>query len=290
MTITCIWHGHNILGEGPIWDPRIKCLYWVDIAQGELHQLNPITNAHQQWQFVDKPSAIALRKKGGLLITFARSFAFFDPDSGKLTPWIAPLADQSLTVFNDGKCDRMGRFWIGSKDIHEKEPIGALYRLDPDGTFTQMDLGFIVSNGMGWNLNNEYFYFTDGAAHRQILRYKFDLATGTISQRTVFAKIPEHSYPDGLTLDAEDFIWSAYWEGECLTRFTPQGEIDRVVPVPVLKPTSCCFGGKNSNQLFITSARRDLTQQQLEQAPLSGNLFALEIPDIKGIAESFFEG
>lgn len=289
MNITCIWHGNNVLGEGPLWAHREQLFYWLDIEQAQLHQLNPNTGLHQQWLLPDKPGCLALRENG-LLIALQKTFIFFDPASGNVTPWIAPLQDQNKIVFNDGKCDRAGRFWLGSKDVKENEPLGALYRLDSDGKFQIMDEGFIVSNGLGWSPDNHYMYFTDGAAHRQILRYDFDLSSGKISNRKIFAKIPEElGVPDGLCVDKEGYVWSAHWDGWRITRYAPDGKIDRVIEMPIPKPTSCCFGGKNLDTLFVTSACRDLTAQQLKQSPLSGSVFSI-MTKTAGQTESFFKG
>lgn len=287
LTITCIWNGHNILGEGPLWDPSQQVLYWLDIEQAQLHQLNPKTKQHQQWLLPEKASAIALGSKNNLLITFSQQFGFIEIPSGKITYWLKPTLSAN-EVFNDGKCDRNGRFWIGSKDIKEKSTIGALYRLDLDGKFTKMDEGFIVSNGMGWSPDNKYFYFTDGDLHRQILRYDFDLVTGKIFNRKIFTKIPEElGYPDGLTVDAEGYVWSAHWDGWRITRYTPDGRVDKIIPTPIQKPTSCCFGVGDLKTLFITSATRDLSKEQLQQQPLAGGVFSTALSCV-GISEAKF--
>lgn len=290
MTITCIWQGNNTLGECPLWDFRTQVLYWIDIEQSCLYQFNPQTNAQQSFALPDKPGAIALREKGGLLIALQRELVFFDPGTGAATPWIEPLAERNDIVFNDGKCDRQGRFWIGAKDKRETNPIGALYRINSLGEQTIMATEFIVPNGLGWSPNNRYFYFTDGGRHRRILRYDFDTETGNIYRRHIFADIaPNDGIPDGLTVDSEGYLWSAHWEGWRITRYAPDGSVDRIIEFPAPKVTSCCFGGAELNILYVTTARRDLNKKQLAQAPQSGSLFAIET-DVKGLPEPLFKG
>jgi sugar lactone lactonase YvrE len=288
MTITCLYQGNNILGEGPVWDYRHDVLYWLDIEQAQLHQFNPQNSQKHTWALPDKPGAIALHANGGLLIALRKKFVLFNPITGKINLWLQALSENSVEVFNDGKCDHAGRFWIGTKDVKENSPTGALYRLDPDGSFLQMDKGFIVSNGLGWSPDNKFMYFTDGAAHRKILRYDFDIASGNISNRQVFTEIPkEDGYPDGLTIDNEGYIWGVHWDGWKITRYAPNGKIERVVTMPVQKPSSCCFGGIDLDTLFITSARRDLTGNELEKQPQAGALFSFK-SGIKGMPEAVF--
>jgi len=289
MTITCVWQGKNILGEGPLWDFRSQLLYWLDIEQSQLLQLNPNTNELHNFNLPDKPGAIALREKGGLLIALRQELIFFDPNTGATVPWTSPLADHPDIAFNDGKCDRQGRFWIGAKDKQETNPIGALYRITALGESTTMATEFIVPNGLGWSPDNRYFYFTDGGSHRRILRYDFDSDTGNIYRRHIFADIsPNDGIPDGLTVDSEGYIWSAHWDGWRITRYAPDGSIDRVIELPAPNITSCCFGGAELNILYITTATRDLTKAQLAQAPQAGGLFALET-DVKGLSEPLFK-
>lgn len=285
MEITCIWKGRNILGECPIWDAREQKVYWIDGVKAEVHQLDPVTKKHQQWQMPDKVGSIVLREDGQLVVALHKELVFLNPANGKITPWIAPLAKQNKLKFNDSKCDRKGRLWIGSADIEEKNPIGALYRIDADGSFHEMDQGFIVSNGIGWSLDNKIMYFSDSAGST-IYQYDYDFEKGTISNRKIFSKVPvEAGYPDGLTVDSQGFIWSAHWNGWCLTCYKPDGSIDQVIQVPFACATSCCFGGPDLKTLFVTSATRDSTPEELQRAPLSGGLFAIQL-EIAGIAET----
>ncbi len=289
MDIKCSWDGQNILGESPLWDHRNNLLYWVDIDQRTLHQLEPSTGDHQSWTFLKKPCCLGLREQGGLISAFSKGFALIELPSGNLTLLEQPLIQHDDVMFNDGKCDRQGCFWAGSKDIDEISPTGKLFRLDPQGNIQTISSGFIVSNGLGWNLDNTIMYFTDSPS-RKIYRYDFDSKHGTISAQRIFAKISQDAgFPDGLTVDSEGYIWSAHWDGWRVTRYAPDGTVDRTLQMPVSQPTSCCFGGPELKTLFITSAKRGLTEDQVKQQPQAGGLFAIET-DVQGCAEPLYKG
>src|SRR5690606_20287098 len=166
---------------------------------------------------------------------------------------------------------------------------GRLWRLDPDGRTYEMDRGFHVSNGLGWSPDDKTFYFTD-TAKQTIYAYDFDLESGAIGNRRVFVTVPEsEGKPDGLTVDAEGFVWSAHWDGWCVTRYDPEGKVERVINLPVPRPTSCVFGGPDLQTLFVTTARIRLSAAQLADAPLSGSVFAIDT-GIKGLLDPMFAG
>jgi sugar lactone lactonase YvrE len=182
---------------------------------------------------------------------------------------------------NDGKCDAIGRVWIGTMDAAERAFTGALYRIDQDGSPTLMldDIG--VSNGLDWSPDGTSLYYTD-SMRRLIWRFPFDMQSGTLGSREVFANVPQdQGCPDGLTVDAEGFVWSAHWDGWRVTRYDPRGSVERVLRLPVPRVTSLCFGGPDLDTLYMTSARIGLTSEQLLEAPLSGALFSYR-PGVSG--------
>lgn len=287
MNITCIWNGHNTLGEGPLWDHRKGVLYWVDIEASELHCLNPVSKQHQSWNLPSNPGCIGLCDKGGLVAALRKSLVLIELPKGNMTLLASPLENRDDLRFNDGKCDRAGRFWVGTCDVLENVPIGGLYRLNSLGRVDLMDHGFTVSNGIGWSPDNKTMYFTDSPA-RVIYKYEFDAQHGEISNRQLFVSIAKGAgYPDGLTVDREGFVWSAHWDGFRITRYAPDGHIERVIEMPVQRPTSCCFGGENLTTLFVTSARRDLDEIALAKGPNAGSVFAIET-DVTGIPEPLY--
>ncbi len=271
-----------VLGEGPLWHPVEKCLYWVDIVSANLHRLNN-DGTTDKFSMPSEIGSIAWRTKGGLIAALNDRFVSIDTKTGTTQNIALPLKGIKKVMFNDGKCDRQGRFWAGTKDRAEQNPIGALYCLNK-GEVTEVLNGFTVTNGIAWNLDNSLMYVCDSPA-RQIYQYEFDPTNGCLGQMRIFAQIlQEEGFPDGLTVDSQGYLWSCHWGGWQITRYAPNGEIDSVIPMPVPRPTSCCFGGADLTTLYVTSASINLTAAQLADAPQSGMVFAIET-DIKGLPE-----
>ena len=287
MTITCIWDGHNMLGESPIWDHQHQQLYWIDIDLAEIYSLDLQTMRHKCWHLPSKPGCVGLASEDRLVIALEKGFALMDRHSGGLTDLIQPLLSRTDVMFNDGACDRQGNFWAGTKDISEISYTGVLYRLAPDGGIKTMDRGFIVSNGIAWSPDNKTCYLSDSGAGK-IYRYEYNSSNSTLGYRQMLVNVPSvDGYPDGLTVDSEGYLWSAHWDGWRITRYDPDGEIDRVIKMPVQRPTSLCFGGKDLKTLFVTSAQRDLSAKQLKVHPKAGCVFAIDL-DVAGISEPTF--
>lgn len=278
-----------LLGESPLWHPEEKCLYWVDIVAATLNRLDINNRSVKKFNMPSQIGSIGWRAKGGLVAALSDRFASIDTETGMAQTIALPLKKQPQDMFNDGKCDRQGRFWAGTKDIAEQKPIGSLYCLDTEGKVVEMANGFTVSNGIAWNLDNSRMYICDSPA-RQIYEYEFDPIKGQLGGFQVFAQVPSsEGFPDGLTVDSEGYIWSCHWDGWQITRYKPTGEIDSVIPMPVPRPTSCCFGGKDLKTLYVTSASVGLSASILADAPQSGQLFALEI-GVKGVPEPSYLG
>ena len=224
-----------------------------------------------------------------MVVALRTGFAFLDLETGAVAGLTDPEADRPDNRFNDGKVDRQGRFWAGTLNDAEKQPLGSLYRLDADGTVTLMQDGAVVSNGIGWSPDDRTLYFTDSVI-RTIWAFDFDPAAGAIANRRIFAEVPDGTgYPDGLTVDSEGFVWSAVWDGWRIVRYDPSGRIDREVVMPVQRPTSCMLGGPDLKTLYVTSASIHLDAGALERGPLAGGLFALEA-DVPGLPEPRFAG
>ena len=280
-----------IVGESPLWSPRERVLYWVDITGQKIHRFNPRTAVNDTFHLPQPVTAVGLRKKGGLIITLRKDFAFFDPETGALQLLSDPEEDKPYDRFNDAKCDRQGRFWAGTMDdVKWNAPHGSLYRLDPDTRITCMKTSVICANGLGWSPDNLVFYFTESFRYG-IYAYDFDSATGNISKRRLFASIGRNldGFPDGLTVDEEGYVWSVHNAVGRVVRYSPSGAIDRVIEIPVPRPTSCIFGGDHLDVLYITSARETMTAEEIAEAPLSGSLFAMK-PGVKGLPEPYFAG
>src|SRR5579859_420296 len=278
---------HNTLGEGSLWSVAEQTLYWVDIVNDCYWRLNPQTGAPEVVPVGSSIGVMAQRASGGLVMATRHNFAFWGADNA-LHPIGQPVTTDPTIRFNDGAVDCRGRFWAGTMNNAEL-PISMLYRLDPDGSIHTMETNVRVSNGIGWSPDNTVMYFTDSPL-RIIYAYDFDAETGGIANRRTFVHLPdEPGVPDGLTVDSEGCVWSCYWDGAKIIRFTPSGQIERIIPMPVLRPTSCVFGGPNLDELYITSAFVDLTPEQKARYPFSGDLFRLKT-GMRGLPKFTFKG
>lgn len=277
----------NMLGENALWCPREQVLWWFDVVSVVLWRFTPATGRVEQWSLPKRAGSFALRAARGLLFAFQKGFATLEEAGGEFI-WrdVAGIAFGDER-FNDGKVDRAGRFWAGTLDRNVASPIGQLYRLGTDFQVTVMDRGFTVSNGIGWSPDDRVMYFTDTTA-RRIYRYDFDLVSGHVANRRVFVEAaPGHGGPDGMTVDAEGYVWSAQFDRWCIHRYAPDGSLDRSIRMPVQRPTSCMFGGPDLATLYVTSARVGLAADAEVTQPQAGNVFALDV-GVRGLPEPRF--
>ena len=284
--IELVFSARDVLGEGPRWHAQEQCLYWVDIESKYYHRLDPTTQTHQIFEIGELVGVVGFRERGGLVLASERGFSFFDPEARCLEPIGNPEAGKINTQFNDGAVDRLGRFWAGTLGDSFNN---SLYRLDLDLSINRMDTGFDVSNGMGWSPDNRVMYFTDSTPGI-IYAYDFDLAAGSIANRRKFVdRSGLEGVPDGLTVDAEGFVWSAVWGGHCIERYDPEGKLEQRIDLPVSWPTSLTFGGKNLDVLYITSALYEIPKEERHRYSLDGSLFCIK-GLAKGIQEPMFMG
>lgn len=284
----CVWPAKAQLGEGPVWVPSEGAIYWLDIMGGEIHRLHPATGDQRSWSSLRTVSSLVRRRGGGFLAATRDGFGFLELDSGAFECIVDPESERPGNRMNDGKCDAAGRFWAGSMDDGESEISGALYRLDADRRATRVDDDYGITNGPAFSPDGATLYHTS-TLERTV--YAFDLAEdGTLSRKRVFVRIPEDAgYPDGMTTDVEGGLWVAHFGGHRLTRFLPDGSIDRVVRMPVANVTSCAFGGAALDTLFVTTARKGLSEGELERQRLAGGLFRVEV-GIQGMPAGEFAG
>lgn len=275
------------VGEGPLWSVAESALYWVDVPAGALHRFELGSGATRDWQLPSEVGSIALRAGGGAIAALRTGFALVDLDSGEVEQLEDPEADEPRTRFNDGKCDRRGRFWAGTMDLDERAPLGALYRFSGPGRCERMLDGIGLSNGLGWSPDDRTMYHTDSLT-AVIMAYDYDIDSGTLSSPRRFAVDRHQAVPDGLTVDADGCVWSVKWDGWRVVRYTPDGRVDREVALPVGHPTSCTFGGDGLDVLFVTSAREGLGQAALADQPLAGSVFAIE-PGVQGLPEPSYQ-
>jgi sugar lactone lactonase YvrE len=277
----------NVLGEGPVWDEREQALYWVDIVAPAVHRLDPATDTVLTWPIDADVGCVVLREQGGAVVALRTGIQLLDFETGTLTPLCNPPRDEARNRFNDGKCDARGRLWAGTLD-DLAEPRGALYRIEPDGSCTEALSGVACSNGLGWSPDGRTFYYTDSWTHR-IDAYDFDEEHGTLAGRRLFARDEDGAVPDGLAVDSEGFVWSAKWDGWRVVRYAPDGSVDAALAVPVQRPTSVAFGGRDLDRLFVTSARIGLSDAELAAGPLAGAVFVVDA-GVRGIPVGRFGG
>lgn len=277
----------NTLGEGPHWCVQEQALYWVDILEDCFYRYDPATGDQERYDIGQAVGTVVRRESGGFVLALRNGLAFYDDEYG-LRPIVDPESERPETRFNDGKCDRSGRFWAGTM-ADGSSPVGSLYRLDTDLTLHRMVTGVSVSNGLGWSPDNRIMYYTDTPTHK-IYMYDYDAATGDIENRRVFAEIPDgEGGPDGLTVDSEGGVWSARWDGWKITRYDLDGKVEREVKVPAARVTSCVFGGPDLDELYITTARVGFDAAQLADQPAAGGIFRLKA-GVKGMPEPQFGG
>jgi len=278
------------LGEGPAWEAQAGRLYWVDIHAGHLHIFDPHDGTDHRIDVGEFLGCAAPRQSGGVALGLRNGFATLDLATEKLTHLVDPEPSLTGHRFNDGKCDPAGRFLAGTMNDIETTPTGSLYSLAPDGTWKALIREVRTSNGLAWSPDYRTFYFIDTPTHL-VMAYDYDLATGEIANpRPAVSIPPEMGWPDGMTSDAEGMLWVALWGGARLTRWNPAtGGLLAEIPFPALNVSSCCFGGANLTDLYITTAREGMNAAELEKYPLSGGLFRVETK-VQGMPTFSFAG
>jgi sugar lactone lactonase YvrE len=277
------------VGEGPVWSPTEGRLYWVDILSSAVHRYDPATGADDVFDVGQPVGAVALRRAGGLLLALRDGFGTLDPQTGAVALRTPVEADDPGTRMNDGKPDPAGRFWGGTMAFGAEPKRGAFYRLDPDWTVTRQFGDVTISNGLDWTDDGRTMYYVDSPM-QAVDAFDFDLARGEISNRRHVIEIPEQTgLPDGLTLDAEGYLWLALHGAGVIHRYAPTGELDRIVHVPATQVTCCAFGGPGLTDLYITSAAHGLSAEARAEQPAAGGLFRYR-PGVRGRPPNTFAG
>lgn len=279
--------GADRLGECPLWDEREAMLWWVDSRWPAAKRLDPGSGAVMMLVLPEVVGSIALREAGGLLAATKSGLHVLDPSSGALEATASPESHLPDNRFNDGRCDRSGRFWAGTMSDVRRDPVGSLYRFEPDFACTRLRNAIIIPNSLAFGPDNRTMYFADTNRHT-IWAYDYDPATGAATRERVFADTGS-GRPDGSCVDAEGCLWNAEYGGGRLVRYTPAGKVDRAIDLPVSNPTCCAFGGEDLRTLYVTTATQRLTPADLARQPLAGSLLALR-PGVQGLPEGRFAG
>jgi len=267
-----------VIGEGPLWHPAEKRLYWVDIETGRVFRYDPASGKHEQVLQDGVIGGFTIQADGSLLLFMAKGTVKIWR-KGKLSIVIEHIPDEEESRFNDVIADPEGRVFCGTMSTASRP--GRLYRLDTDGTLSQVLKGIKGSNGMAFTPDRKCMYYTDSLKH-EIYLFDFDRSTGGLTNQRVFARnSPAEGEPDGLTVDAEGFVWSARWGGGCLVRFTPDGKEDRRIRFPAKKVSCMTFGGEGYRDMYVTTAGGN---NKKDEGTGAGALFRLDA-GVRGVPE-----
>jgi len=278
-----------LCGEGPLWDHLHRRLYWIDIVSGQINCLSE----QKQLQHVEtgqKIGAIGLTESGAIIAALKDGIYKVDFADAEPIKLFDPESDKPDNRFNDGKCDPAGRFWIGSMSDMGIAGQGSLYTLEQDGTFSKKLDGLSISNGLAWDLERKKFYHIDTPTG-QIVAYDYCNDTGRINNgRPVVSISGSEGVPDGMTIDEEGMLWIAHWNGGRVSRWNPDtGSKLQEIFLPVSKVTSCTFGGDNLDDLYVTTAKVGLSEQELDEQPLAGATFVFRQVGVRGAANTLIK-
>lgn len=271
------------VGEGPVWDPRSGRLCWVDIIEGALYQSDLETGEQSRSALSTMLGAAVPRSdKDGFAVAVSDGFGLFAGDTLQI---VDPAIPEPSRRMNDAKCDSRGRLWAGSTYLDFAPGGGALHRWDGGEPSAVVETGFTLPNGLGWSPDDSTMYLIDSVDHA-VLSAPFHAADGRVG---TFQKAfdVEGGLPDGMAIDMDGFLWIAIWGGSEVRRYSPGGDVVARIPMPVNKPSSCCFG--DDGTLYITSASADLSEIELREQPLAGSVFAIST-DTRGVPVHSFVG
>lgn len=291
MKVDCVLETRDELGECPIWDPRTRKLWWIDILAPSLQSYDPASGAHRRYKVAARAvGSFAMRKRGGFVLARNDGLHAFDPETGKSEPLVDPEPNLPDNRLNDGRADRRGRFWVGSMTMAEEiKPVGGLYRIDPDLKVTRLFGDVKIPNSIAFSADDGTFYFAD-SREQTIWAFDLDIDSGDITNRRVFANLRGgHGGPDGSCVDAEGFLWNAHFGHSRVVRYAPDGRVDRTIEFPATNLTCCAFGADKLDVLYVTSARILLNAEALAAQPMAGALFAVH-PGVRGLPEAAFGG
>ncbi|MEK7750300.1 MAG: SMP-30/gluconolactonase/LRE family protein [Acidobacteriota bacterium] len=294
MDIVCVSSASNDLGESLYWDFAGERLYWIDAWRTKVYAFDPAT---METRCTDLTSAlaglpigsIACHGAGGMIGGVRGGFYHLDLDGGSASLIAAVESDRpSANRLNDGKCDRVGRFWCASANTDHRTPTGALWRLEAGGAPVLMLDGLIVGNGIAWSVDDRLMYVADTFAGT-VWQHDFDVSTGEIVNRRPFISTAHiRGAIDGATVDADGCYWAALFRGGAIAQFDPEGKLIRHIGLPISNPTTCAFGGPSLDVLYVTSASRFLDEAQLRAQPLAGRVFAIHGLGARGLPEPRF--
>jgi L-arabinonolactonase len=276
----------NIVGEGIVWNPKRRALWWTDIASSKLHRYDWDREALEVFDAPERIGSFAMvAGQERLLTAFASGIGMYDVTAGTVD-WLARPEEIVPGIrFNDGRVDRRGRFWCGTMvEGPQRTADGCLYSIGPAGMLRRHAQGIRIANGLCMSPDGTKLYFADSPT-RMIYEYAMIEPDGLLGARRVFAQTPPGAAPDGAAVDVDGCVWSAHWGAGCVVRYTPDGRIDRTLAVPASQASCVCFGGPDLDILCVTSARENLDPAVLRAEPHAGAVFLYRL-GVQGLPES----
>ena len=260
------------VAEGPFWDDSEQQLYFVDIVNKQIKIFSSSSTPVETIQFNQEISAVFLDQKSDLIVA-ARDGIFAASRDGVLETSLAPIELERTSIrTNDAKCDASGRMWVGTMAFDFTPGVAALFSFDSK-VLKEVVPDLTVSNGIGWSLDKKTMYFIDSPTKR-VDSFDFDIESGELRNRRPFVLLSDlDAFPDGLTTDEDGGVWVALFGGGEVRRFDSQGTLTHIVEIPVKQVTSCCFGGADMSELYITTAQNGMDSDSLVREPLAGSLF-----------------
>lgn len=287
--VECVGETKALLGESVCWSAEGDALLWVDIADRKVLRTNAASGRTDQWEFPERTGFVQPCDDSSWLVGQENGILRFDPATGARGQFLALEADDPETRTNDAGCDPAGRLLVGTMRKAQFQPVGSLYRIEGKRPAEMLDTGLYIPNGIAFSPEGHTFYWADTyQTRRQVWRAGYDPATGAVKDKQPFVQLAEEQgRPDGAAVDAEGCYWVAAAWGWQLLRYTPSGELDLVVRLPVQRPSKLAFGGRDLGTIFVTSISEGLGDDAQRAQPLAGRLLALNL-GIYGLPASRF--
>ncbi|HEY0942833.1 MAG TPA: SMP-30/gluconolactonase/LRE family protein [Steroidobacter sp.] len=272
--VECVCAVGAQLGEGPLWSAAEQAVWFVDIKGRQIHRFDTRGGALSSWQAHEEVGFVVKAKGAGFIAGLKSGLHSFEPSTGEFKLITRVDSDQPRNRLNDGHVDATGRLWFGTMDNDESQPTGSLYRFDWRG-LQRCDENYVITNGPATSPDGRTLYHVDTLGR---VVYAFDLNDGELSNRRVFARIEKPgAYPDGPVVDSGGSVWIGLFGGWAVQRFSPAGDLLQTIDMPVANCTKIAFGGDDLRTLYITTAWKGLSKEQLATQPLAGGLFATRV-------------
>jgi sugar lactone lactonase YvrE len=290
MNVELVLDARAEIGESPLWIPSEHALYWIDIKAPALYRYIPHTGGQMEWTLPTDVGAFALDGQGRALVALRTGLHWLDLATSDVSLVAQSPFDPRLIRFNEGACDSLGRFWVGTMadppNGVETDIKGLLFSFTGSGGLIPHPASAFIFNGMAWNADETFFYLAH-SEDRAVYRYPYNLQNGVLGEKSMFIHLADpRGVPDGAAMDTEGGYWCAVHGAGCLHRYTPHGQLDEIVQLPVSQPTMCCFVGEALSDLYITSSREKLSATQLQHEPYAGGIFRLR-PKTAGLPKNW---